>query len=149
ILLWARQTLQNRHLGIHEREVYIGDPVTLYCVFSERIYNRGNMFWFKQIIGQIPQVGASMQNFELKPKLYKEFNNSNLIVEKAGADGMYRLAITNTDPTDEAVYYCAVRTAYEANFINGTLLLWKGNHSHTTILWCRRQCLTQSIQETL
>jgi hypothetical protein len=60
---------------------------------------------------------------------YSLYGTITFNVEKADADGMYRLAITNTDPTDEAVYYCAVRTAYEVNFINGTLLLLKGNHS--------------------
>uniref|UniRef100_A0A8C7FCB4 Ig-like domain-containing protein n=1 Tax=Oncorhynchus kisutch TaxID=8019 RepID=A0A8C7FCB4_ONCKI len=113
-----------RHIQV--QGVQIGDPVTLYCVFSNQVYNEGNMFWFKQITGEIPQVNvcnASLFSW------HKNFNHSRFNVEKADADGMYRLAITNTDPTDEAVYYCAVRTAYEVNFINGTLLLLKGNHS--------------------
>lgn len=57
------------------------------------------MFWIKQIIGQIPQVGASMQKFEFKPILYKEFNNSNLIVEKAEANGIYHFTIPKMEPT--------------------------------------------------
>ncbi|XP_029572186.1 uncharacterized protein LOC115164133 [Salmo trutta] len=72
------------------------------------------------------------------PVWHKDFNHSRFNVEKADADGMYRLAITNTDPTDEAVYYCAVRTVYEVNFINGTHLLLKGknhqrSHYHTVV----------------
>uniref|UniRef100_A0A4W5NHU9 Ig-like domain-containing protein n=1 Tax=Hucho hucho TaxID=62062 RepID=A0A4W5NHU9_9TELE len=87
------------------------------------------------MVGQKPQNIVTMTKYDM-PVWHKDFNHSRFNVEKAGADGMYRLAITNTDPTDEAVYYCAVRTAYEANFINGTLLLWKGknhqrSHYHT------------------
>ncbi|CAB1337500.1 unnamed protein product [Coregonus sp. 'balchen'] len=52
-------------------------------------------------------------------------NHSRFNVEKVDADRMYRLAFTNMDPTEEAVYNCAVRTVYEVNFINGTLLLFK------------------------
>ncbi|CAB1337495.1 unnamed protein product [Coregonus sp. 'balchen'] len=79
------------------------------------------MFWFKQIIGQIPQVGASMHKFEFQPILHKEFINSNLIVAKAEADGIY-LTILKMEPTDEAIYYCVYRIDYEVNFINGTFL---------------------------
>lgn len=107
------------------REVHHGDPVTLYCVFSKEDIN---MFWYKQIVGQKPQSIVTMTKYDM-PVWHKDFNHSRFNVEKADADGMYRLAITNTDPTDEAVYYCAVRTAYEVNFINGTHLLLKGNHS--------------------
>lgn len=109
------------------REVYIGDTVTLCCVFSNRIYNRGNMYWFEQIVGEIPQVVARMQKFQSKPELYKEFNNSHLNLEKAEADWIYRLTIPKMEPTDEAIYYCARRTEYDVNFINGTFLVLKGN----------------------
>lgn len=109
------------------REVYIGDTVTLCCVFSNRIYNRGNMYWFEQIVGEIPQVVARMQKFQSKPELYKEFNNSHLNLEKAEADWIYRLTIPKMEPTDEAIYYCASRTDYEVNLINGTFLVLKGN----------------------
>ncbi|XP_070959221.1 uncharacterized protein [Oncorhynchus clarkii lewisi] len=116
------------------REVHPGDPVTLYCVFSKEDLN---MFWYKQMVGQKPHTIVTMTKYD-KPVWHKDFNHSRVNVEKADADGMYRLAITNTDPTDEAVYYCAVRTAYEVNFINGTLLLLKGNnhqrsHYHTVV----------------
>ncbi|KAM9513804.1 uncharacterized protein ACWYII_047056 [Salvelinus alpinus] len=116
------------------REVHPGDPVTLYCVFSKEDIN---MFWYKQMVGQKPQSIVTMTKYDV-PVWHKDFNHSRFNVEKADADGMYRLAITNTDPTDEAVYYCAVRTAYEVNFINGTLLLLKGknhqrSHYHTVV----------------
>uniref|UniRef100_A0A673W065 Ig-like domain-containing protein n=1 Tax=Salmo trutta TaxID=8032 RepID=A0A673W065_SALTR len=107
--------------------VQIGDPVTLYCVFSNQVYNEGNMFWFKQITGEIPEVVARMQKFQPRPELYKEFNNSHLNVERAEADGIYRLTIPKMEPTDEAIYYCASRTDYEVNLINGTFLVLKGN----------------------
>uniref|UniRef100_A0A8C7T6U7 Ig-like domain-containing protein n=1 Tax=Oncorhynchus mykiss TaxID=8022 RepID=A0A8C7T6U7_ONCMY len=90
-----------------------------------------NMFWYKQMVGQKPQTIVTMTKYDM-PVWHKDFNHSCVNVEKADADGMYRLAITNTDPTDEAVYYCAVRTAYEVNFINGTLLLLKA-HYHTVV----------------
>ncbi|XP_045573928.1 uncharacterized protein isoform X2 [Salmo salar] len=116
------------------REIHPGDPVTLYCVFSKEDIN---MFWYKQMVGQKPQSIVTMTKYDM-PVWHKDFNHSRFNVEKADADGMYRLAITNTDPTDEAVYYCAVRTAYEVNFINGTHLLLKGknhqrSHYHTVV----------------
>uniref|UniRef100_A0A8C8CV50 Ig-like domain-containing protein n=1 Tax=Oncorhynchus tshawytscha TaxID=74940 RepID=A0A8C8CV50_ONCTS len=70
-----------RHIQV--QRVQIGDPVTLYCVFSNQVYNEGNMFWFKQITGEIPQVVARMHKFQPRPVLYKEFNNSQLNVERA------------------------------------------------------------------
>ncbi|XP_064811822.1 uncharacterized protein LOC135527104 isoform X2 [Oncorhynchus masou masou] len=95
------------------------------------------MFWYKQMVGQKPQTIVTMTKYDM-PVWHKDFNHSRVNVEKADADGMYRLAITNTGPTDEAVYYCAARTAYEVNFINGTLLLLKGknhqrSHYHTIV----------------
>uniref|UniRef100_A0A673VY34 Uncharacterized LOC115169414 n=1 Tax=Salmo trutta TaxID=8032 RepID=A0A673VY34_SALTR len=90
------------------------------------------MFWFKQITGEIPQVVARMQKFQPRPELYKEFNNSHLNVERAEADGIYRLTIPKMEPTDEAIYYCASRTDYEVNLINGTFLVLKGkNHQRS------------------
>ncbi|XP_045575364.1 uncharacterized protein isoform X1 [Salmo salar] len=119
-----------RHIQV--QGVQIGDPVTLYCVFSNQVYNQGNMFWFKQITGEIPQVVARMQKFQPRPELYKEFNNSHLNVERAEADGIYRLTIPKMEPTDEAIYYCASRTDYEVNLINGTFLVLKGkNHQRS------------------
>lgn len=114
-----------RHIQV--QGVQIGDPVTLYCVFSNQVYNEGNMFWFKQITGEIPQVVARMHKFQPKPVLYKEFNNSQLNVERAEADGIYRLTIPKMEPMDEAIYYCASRTDYEVNLINGTFLVIEGN----------------------
>ncbi|XP_055780489.1 uncharacterized protein LOC129856805 [Salvelinus fontinalis] len=119
-----------RHIQV--QGVQIGDPVTLYCVFSKQVYNEGNMFWFKQITGEIPQVVARMQKFQPRPELYKEFNNSHLNVERAEADGIYRLTIPKMEPMDEAIYYCASRTDYEVNLINGTFLVLKGkNHQRS------------------
>ncbi|XP_041713183.1 uncharacterized protein LOC121546179 [Coregonus clupeaformis] len=112
--------------------VQIGDPVTLYCVFSKQVFNEGIMFWFKHVTGEIPQVVARMQKNQSRPDLHKEFNNSHLSVEKAQADGIYRLTIPKMEPTDQAIYYCVHRIDYEVNFINGTVLVLKGkNHQRS------------------
>uniref|UniRef100_A0A8C8I7X8 Ig-like domain-containing protein n=1 Tax=Oncorhynchus tshawytscha TaxID=74940 RepID=A0A8C8I7X8_ONCTS len=116
-----------RHFQV--QRVQIGDQVILNCVFSKQVYNEGNMFWFKQVTGQIPQVVAKMQKNQSRPELHKEFRNSHLSMEKAQADGIYRLTIQKMEPTDEAVYYCVYITECEVNFINGTFLVLKGNRS--------------------
>jgi hypothetical protein len=114
-----------RHFQV--QRVQIGDQVILNCVFSKQVYNEGNMFWFKQVTGQIPRVVAKMQKNQSRPELHKEFRNSHLRMEKAQADGIYRLTIQKMEPTDEAVYYCVYITDCEVNFINGTFLVLKGN----------------------
>ncbi|XP_041701931.1 uncharacterized protein LOC121538182 [Coregonus clupeaformis] len=119
-----------RHVQV--QGVQIGDPVTLYCVFSKQVFNEGNMFWFKHVTGEIPQVVARMQKNQSRPDLHKELNNSHLSVEKAQADGIYRLTISKMEPTDQAIYYCVHRIDYEVNFINGTVLVLKGkNHQRS------------------
>uniref|UniRef100_A0A4W5NAP7 Ig-like domain-containing protein n=1 Tax=Hucho hucho TaxID=62062 RepID=A0A4W5NAP7_9TELE len=119
-----------RHFQV--QQVEIGDPVTLYCVFSKQVYNEGNMFWFMQVTGEIPQVVAKMQKNQSRPELHKEFSNSHLNMEKAQADGIYRLTIQKMEPTDEAIYYCVYITDCEVNFINGTFLVLKGkNHQRS------------------
>ncbi|KAM9513679.1 uncharacterized protein ACWYII_047016 isoform 2-T2 [Salvelinus alpinus] len=119
-----------RHFQV--QRVQIGDQVILYCVFSKQVYNEGNVFWFKQVTGEIPQVVAKMQKNQSRPELHKEFRNSHLSMEKAQADGIYRLTIQKMEPTDEAIYYCVYITDREVNFINGTFLVLKGkNHQRS------------------
>uniref|UniRef100_A0A4W5NB10 Ig-like domain-containing protein n=1 Tax=Hucho hucho TaxID=62062 RepID=A0A4W5NB10_9TELE len=127
------------------REVHPGDPVTLYCVFSNQDIN---MFWYKQMVGQKPQNIVTMTKYDM-PVWHKDFNHSRFNVEKAGESHpgviytpgnrsdkcekspetpsptqscVYSLSKNNLGPSDAGTYYCAVATCGEILLGNGTNL---------------------------
>lgn len=82
------------------------------------------MFWYKHEVGHLPRVMAMIQTFG-KPLFYNEFSNSRFNAQKVQGD--LSLIIMNTNPTDEAIYYCGIKQFAFTEFSNGTFLALKGN----------------------
>uniref|UniRef100_A0A673W9E2 Uncharacterized LOC115169324 n=1 Tax=Salmo trutta TaxID=8032 RepID=A0A673W9E2_SALTR len=105
--------------------VQLGDPVTLLCVFPEEEFSDEQMYWYKQTVGGIPQLVASIQKYLTKPVFYFGYNNSHFNVKLDQM--MFHLTMNKTFPEDEAMYYCAIGRDMTVEFRDGTFLSLKGN----------------------
>ncbi|ROL47089.1 Ig kappa chain V region 3547 [Anabarilius grahami] len=109
-----------QHHRIHQPNkvitVALGNTVTLQC------YARGdNIFWYKQKVGQQPRVISVF--FKLSgPIFYNEFKNDRFWGKRLGSNS--NLTISSITQSDEAVYYCGLRTSY-IEFGSGTHLITK------------------------
>uniref|UniRef100_A0A3B3RZF1 Ig-like domain-containing protein n=1 Tax=Paramormyrops kingsleyae TaxID=1676925 RepID=A0A3B3RZF1_9TELE len=81
--------------------VQLGDSVTLTCFCSEETTF---VAWFKQAVGQKPQLMVKALNL-LSGEFYKEYKNIKRY-SLQNAEGSFNLSISNTEPSDSAVYYC-------------------------------------------
>ncbi|KAG5270483.1 hypothetical protein AALO_G00193130 [Alosa alosa] len=104
-------------------EANIGASVTLECIVSGKDGHE-SITWFKQNIGQLPQVVGKILLFMPKPFLYNGFNNSRFNLNK----GSRSLAIANILPSDEGSYFCGKITPFEIKFGNATYLIVKGKN---------------------
>lgn len=123
LTLWTLSVFSGsaQHHRIHQPNkviaVALGNTVTLQC------YARGdNIFWYKQIVGQQPRV-ISVFFKSSEPIFYNEFKNDRFWGKRLGSNS--NLTISSITQSDEAVYYCGLRTLY-IEFGSGTHLITKG-----------------------
>lgn len=120
--LWAfaqSRTQPEAYLIDPELSVDLCDSAHLQCCI---FHNRGgDIFWFKQQNRKPPVLLAGIFNPAGKT-LYSEFQNPR-IQTKQNKDNCFVMTISNTTPSDEAMYYCAVV------FSAGTQLKIKGRIS--------------------
>uniref|UniRef100_A0A3B3S7Z2 Ig-like domain-containing protein n=1 Tax=Paramormyrops kingsleyae TaxID=1676925 RepID=A0A3B3S7Z2_9TELE len=95
--------------------VQLGDSVTLTCFCPEE---RTSVAWFKQTVGQKPQLMAKALRY-VPGEFYKEYKNIKRY-SLQNAEGSFNLTISNAEPSDSAVYYCAAESYNEIHFGNGT-----------------------------
>ncbi|KAG5853281.1 hypothetical protein ANANG_G00071440, partial [Anguilla anguilla] len=106
----------------------LGETVMLRCFFP--VPAVPNFSWFKQPLGQKPQLLARIRSYESDPTFYNEFKNSTRLSAKA-AKGSLNLTVSRVEPSDSATYYCAVIVNRELSFGNGTTLMVTGSESHS------------------
>lgn len=104
-------------------QVNSGDAVTLKCSYLEDEKKRTS-YWYKQGLGQIPQVvgrvtAYSGVNYE------SQFNCGRFRIISTSKN--FQLTITQTKPSDEAMYFCGFERAQDIAFGNGTFLKIQGN----------------------
>ncbi|XP_060782806.1 uncharacterized protein LOC132890022 [Neoarius graeffei] len=101
----------------------VGENVTLHC-FKLLKENSGTIIWFKQKVGQEPQVMVAVQH---EPKYIDEFKPPKFSIEKEKAG--FHLKIVNVEPSDEALYYCGLLyfCGHSTSFEKGTFLSVKGD----------------------
>uniref|UniRef100_A0A3P8YZ47 Ig-like domain-containing protein n=1 Tax=Esox lucius TaxID=8010 RepID=A0A3P8YZ47_ESOLU len=87
--------------------VQLGDTVTLSCLFSDKHFQV--LYWYKQEIGHMPNVVASITD-SANIFLHEKFNNPHFKVKKTEAEDLSLLLISNVSTSDEALYYCAFGT---------------------------------------
>uniref|UniRef100_A0A3B3SZX5 Ig-like domain-containing protein n=1 Tax=Paramormyrops kingsleyae TaxID=1676925 RepID=A0A3B3SZX5_9TELE len=118
--------------------VQLGDSVTLTCFCPEE---RTSVAWFKQTVGQKPQLMAKALRY-VPGEFYKEYKNIKRY-SLQNAEGNFNLTISNAEPSDSAVYYCAAESYNEINFGNGTFVIITGKYSNS------RTVVQQPLSDTV
>ncbi|XP_053487849.1 immunoglobulin superfamily member 2-like [Ictalurus furcatus] len=98
----------------------VGKNVTLHC-FRLGEDKSGAIIWYKQKVGHEPCVMVTVQH---ETNYEDEFKSPRFSIEKEKTS--CHLVISNVEPSDEAVYYCAYRQ-FLTRFGNGTFLSVKGD----------------------
>ncbi|XP_072573281.1 uncharacterized protein [Paramormyrops kingsleyae] len=118
--------------------VQLGDSVTLTCFRPEDV---PLAVWFKQAVGQKPQLMAKALRYS-PAEFYKEYKN----IERyslQNAEGSFNLTISNAEPSDSAVYYCVAVFFNEIAFGNGTFVIITGKDSNS------RTVVQQPVSDTV
>ncbi|XP_035266674.1 immunoglobulin superfamily member 3-like isoform X1 [Anguilla anguilla] len=120
----------------------LGDTVTLPCLYSAK--DVPGVSWFKQPLGQKPQLVAIIMNSVSDAIFLNEFKNGTRLSAKA-AKGSFNLTVSRVEPLDSATYYCALTRYKEISFGDGTTLMVTGSESHnrTVVL---QQPESESVQ---
>ncbi|XP_035266633.1 uncharacterized protein LOC118223771 isoform X1 [Anguilla anguilla] len=98
----------------------LGETVMLPCFFT--VQDEPSFSWFKQPIGQKPQLLVRIRNYKSAPTFYNEFKNSKRFSAKA-AKRSFNLTVSGVEPSDSATYYCAITHFKNINFGDGTTLM--------------------------
>ncbi|KAK0147680.1 Ig kappa chain V-V region protein [Merluccius polli] len=99
----------------------LGDTVTLHCELLNEYQLL--LYWYKQSLGRIPQVVASI--VYSSKRIYPHFESRVEVGE--GTD--FNLTISRINKEDEANYFCNQGSLYTSFWQNGTFLTVNGNIS--------------------
>ncbi|XP_048885824.1 uncharacterized protein LOC125751216 isoform X2 [Brienomyrus brachyistius] len=122
----------------HLMRVQHGDSVTLTCFRPEDI---SFAVWFKQAAGQKPQLMAKALRY-VPGEFYEGYKNITRY-SLQNAEGSFNLTISNAEPSDSAVYYCAAVFYNEIAFGNGTFVIITGKDSNS------RTVVQQPVSDTV
>ncbi|XP_062305700.1 uncharacterized protein LOC134009934 isoform X2 [Osmerus eperlanus] len=118
--------------------VYLGDNVTLQCLYTNYIKY---LSWYKQTTGQEHQLISHQYTYSSNI-LYGEFENNPRFSVQLDK-GIYHLQINNTQPSDSAMYFCGRSTLSTVTFEDtGTLLVFRDFKSMSIV----QQPVSESIQ---
>ncbi|XP_036403567.1 immunoglobulin superfamily member 3-like [Megalops cyprinoides] len=116
----------------------LGDTVTLPCFCPEE--DVSSVAWFKQAVGQKPQLIATSRNYVTEAIFFNEFKDSK---RHSGQKkhGFFNLTVSQTQPSDSARYYCSATFMNEIEFGEGILLILLGSEPNS------RTVVQQSVSE--
>ncbi|KAM6960054.1 uncharacterized protein LKV04_021675 isoform 2-T2 [Tautogolabrus adspersus] len=102
----------------------VGEEVTLNCFYEGDIATK--YYWYKQTLGQKPELLSTSYKYETRVTFHGEFNNNSRFTldNKVGHN---HLRITDVHITDTATYYCAFGLSSMFEFMEGTTLRVKGS----------------------
>ena len=105
--LISAQTTAPKSSSIHQDSdfvsVRVGDDVTLPCFYKGEI--AAKLYWYKQPLGQKPQLISTYYLYEKKGTFYDDFkNNSRFTLDTE--NGKNYLTIADLHISDSATYYC-------------------------------------------
>uniref|UniRef100_A0A8C9R3Q4 Ig-like domain-containing protein n=1 Tax=Scleropages formosus TaxID=113540 RepID=A0A8C9R3Q4_SCLFO len=107
------------------KAVYARETVTLECFPSKD--ETENIYWYKLIIGQKPQLIASSHKYS--EPFFFIFNSTRFKIKKDV--GINHLIISETETSDTAMYYCGVRRDFGTVFGAGVFLTINGGQSNS------------------
>ncbi|XP_072544694.1 uncharacterized protein [Salminus brasiliensis] len=108
----------------------LGATVTLQCSYTEKT---PLLYWYRQSIGMKPQILVTVSKFDFF-LFHDEFKDSPRYNVSRNS-GILSLSISNTMPSDTAVYYCTHYSSGIMDFGEGTLLIVPGaQYSNQAIL---------------
>ncbi|XP_028420151.1 uncharacterized protein LOC114545815 [Perca flavescens] len=123
----AQTTDQKFSLSIHQVRGFVsaktGDNFTLRCFYEGNIASR--FHWYKQTLGQKPQLISTYYKYETNGTFHDEFKNNPRFTLDTET-GKYNLKITDLRVLDSATYYCASNTLI-IEFSEGTLVDVEGS----------------------
>uniref|UniRef100_A0A3B3CHR2 Ig-like domain-containing protein n=1 Tax=Oryzias melastigma TaxID=30732 RepID=A0A3B3CHR2_ORYME len=120
---WA----QKPSASIHFKSVPVGQDLTLKCS------HQGTLgvffFWYKQPLGQKPQLVSIFFDYKKNASFADAFKNDPRF-ELETNKGINHLKISNVKMSDSATYYCISLHAYALTFLEGYSLLVKNSSSY-------------------
>uniref|UniRef100_A0A671XVA2 Uncharacterized LOC115589433 n=2 Tax=Sparus aurata TaxID=8175 RepID=A0A671XVA2_SPAAU len=102
----------------------IGDHVCLQCFYEGD--DTAWLYWYKQPLGQKPQLISTFYRFDHNGTFYNEFKNNPRFTLETG-DGTNHLTIFELSISDSATYYCASGYTFVFSFTEGTTVSVKGS----------------------
>ncbi|XP_075890139.1 uncharacterized protein LOC142893448 [Nelusetta ayraudi] len=119
IVFLARMAQANYQNAVsHQGEIFVsaheGDSVTLQCLLNDKV---ATMYWYKQCLGQKPQLISTLRVSDKKESFHKGFENNPRFTLDTGT-GRNHLNITRLSSSDSAFYYCIRFTTYDVKPIS-------------------------------
>ncbi|XP_073331242.1 uncharacterized protein [Pagrus major] len=131
--------------SLHQERSFVsattGENLTLRCFYRGDVAAR--FYWYKQPLGQKPQLMSTLYKYERNGIFHNEFkNNPRFSLDTE----IYQnhLKITDLRIADTATYYCASSYSYNFEFAEGTFVSVKGSGLTITALF--HQSASEIIQ---
>ncbi|XP_054914580.1 uncharacterized protein LOC129378297 [Poeciliopsis prolifica] len=126
----GQSTLLRQERAFHSTEV--GSNVTLQCFYNEK--NAVMIYWFKQKVGQKPNMFSSFYKMDKQGKFHDEFKD-NLRFELEVGKGKNHLRISDLQPSDSATYFCVAIESNTFEFGDGATVNVEepGSNVHTLV----------------
>ncbi|XP_045921692.1 uncharacterized protein LOC123981094 isoform X1 [Micropterus dolomieu] len=104
--------------------VRFGEDVTLECFYKDGVAVM--FYWYKQILGQKPQLVSKLYKHDKNGSLNGEFKNDPRF-ELDTTTGKNHLTISYVQISDSATYYCISGYSYVYDFLEGFFIHVKGS----------------------
>uniref|UniRef100_A0A8D3AW92 Ig-like domain-containing protein n=1 Tax=Scophthalmus maximus TaxID=52904 RepID=A0A8D3AW92_SCOMX len=103
--------------------VHAGDHFTLQCLY---VSNATMYYWYKQTLGQKPQLISTYYRFSDGSTFYSEFEDNPRFKQET-IDSLTQLKISHVQLSDSATYYCARGNSFILEFMEGVTVSVKGS----------------------
>ncbi|KAM8748179.1 immunoglobulin kappa light chain-like [Acanthopagrus schlegelii] len=101
-----------------------GENLTLRCFYRDNVAAR--FYWYKQPLGQKPQLMSTYYKYERNGIFHNEFKNNPRFTLDTEIHQNH-LRMTDLHIADTATYYCASSYSYNFEFAQGTFVSVKGS----------------------
>ncbi|XP_060887497.1 uncharacterized protein LOC132958580 isoform X1 [Labrus mixtus] len=120
--------------------VSVGEDLTLECFHEDSLALM--FFWYKQSLGQEPELVSKFYKHDKSGSLIGEFKNDRRI-ELETSPGKYNVRITDVQISDSATYHCMSGYSYVYEFMEGIIVHVKTSDLNVPLF------IHQSASETI